>query len=440
MLSIKSFVAKGIDKPPSSPSVCGLDAEMSSRIFFLSRSGIQSTTRIIPHFLFFLRWITDLYLKPPRIQYPLENESREREMDNHCEFYLLGNVSTKHLGCGGNVIHSHLTVDRNRRNKPLTGRIDRKSIIVLLLLLSGDTELNPGPITTRLMLSHLAKPSNVVANDAEEASVAAGPCRSYAKNISSPPMPAPTCSSPHELTCDPAVGGTTEDFTPNIGAVGGPEMEEDCSDTGEDSGSAADGVTASDDSLATIKVGSAEVLLTSPETLRVIVASPGPPTAYTGFGGLFVDPWSLFSTSPKSAKTTPTPTTVPTWPPLPLFNHAAPPSPGRRTMGLSPSPPPPSLATETSITTNTPPSSGQYFSPTDSDVLFGSGGLHIIHLNVNSLSGNKLDQIREMFHNNKIPRTIVNVVPILPMKPLRDVHKPTLGCLLQNSSQKEKRR
>ncbi|XP_054653319.1 phospholipase B1, membrane-associated isoform X2 [Dunckerocampus dactyliophorus] len=32
---------------------------------------------------------------------------------------------------------------------------------------------------------------------------------------------------------------------------------------------------------------------------------------------------------------------------------------------------------------------------------------------------------------NKIPRTIVNVVQILPMKPLRDVHKPTLGCQLQ---------
>ncbi|XP_061742758.1 phospholipase B1, membrane-associated-like isoform X1 [Nerophis ophidion] len=32
---------------------------------------------------------------------------------------------------------------------------------------------------------------------------------------------------------------------------------------------------------------------------------------------------------------------------------------------------------------------------------------------------------------DQIPRTIVNVVQILPMKPLRDVHKPTLGCQLQ---------
>ncbi|XP_077395763.1 phospholipase B1, membrane-associated-like isoform X2 [Festucalex cinctus] len=31
----------------------------------------------------------------------------------------------------------------------------------------------------------------------------------------------------------------------------------------------------------------------------------------------------------------------------------------------------------------------------------------------------------------QMPRTIVNVVQILPMKPLRDVHKPTLGCRLQ---------
>ncbi|XP_061771923.1 uncharacterized protein si:ch211-40k21.5 isoform X1 [Nerophis ophidion] len=131
------------------------------------------------------------------------------------------NSSAKHLGFGGNVIHSCLTADRNRRNKPLT-----------------------------------------------------------------------------------AVGGTTEDFTPIIGAVGGPETEEDSSDTGEDSGSSADGVMAFDDTLAAItKVGSAEVLLTSPETLRVITASPGPPTAYTGFRGLFVNTWSLFSTAPKPAKT-----------------------------------------------------------------------------------------------------------------------------------------
>ncbi|XP_039992933.1 phospholipase B1, membrane-associated isoform X2 [Xiphias gladius] len=32
---------------------------------------------------------------------------------------------------------------------------------------------------------------------------------------------------------------------------------------------------------------------------------------------------------------------------------------------------------------------------------------------------------------NNIPRTIVNVVQILPMKPLREVQKPTLGCQLQ---------
>ncbi|XP_070698559.1 phospholipase B1, membrane-associated [Pempheris klunzingeri] len=34
---------------------------------------------------------------------------------------------------------------------------------------------------------------------------------------------------------------------------------------------------------------------------------------------------------------------------------------------------------------------------------------------------------------NEIPRTIVNVVQILSMKPLRDVQKPTLGCQLQKS-------
>ncbi|XP_029981897.1 phospholipase B1, membrane-associated [Sphaeramia orbicularis] len=34
---------------------------------------------------------------------------------------------------------------------------------------------------------------------------------------------------------------------------------------------------------------------------------------------------------------------------------------------------------------------------------------------------------------NEIPRTIVNVVQILTMKPLRDVQRPTLGCQLQKS-------
>uniref|UniRef100_A0A3Q3IN88 Uncharacterized protein n=1 Tax=Monopterus albus TaxID=43700 RepID=A0A3Q3IN88_MONAL len=34
---------------------------------------------------------------------------------------------------------------------------------------------------------------------------------------------------------------------------------------------------------------------------------------------------------------------------------------------------------------------------------------------------------------NEIPRTIVNVVQILSMKPLREVQKPTLGCQLQRS-------
>ncbi|KAF3700779.1 Phospholipase B1, membrane-associated [Channa argus] len=34
---------------------------------------------------------------------------------------------------------------------------------------------------------------------------------------------------------------------------------------------------------------------------------------------------------------------------------------------------------------------------------------------------------------NELPRTIVNVVQILSMKPLREVQKPTLGCLLQKS-------
>ncbi|KAF3845113.1 hypothetical protein F7725_008276 [Dissostichus mawsoni] len=37
---------------------------------------------------------------------------------------------------------------------------------------------------------------------------------------------------------------------------------------------------------------------------------------------------------------------------------------------------------------------------------------------------------------DKIPRTIVNVVQIFPMKPLRDVQRPTLGCQLQKRLEK----
>ncbi|XP_061835783.1 uncharacterized protein [Nerophis lumbriciformis] len=312
-----------------------------------------------------------------------------RVEDDHCDFYLVGKSSAKHPGFGGNVIHSCLTADRNRRNKSLTGRIDRRSTIFLLLLLSGETELNPGPVTTRLMLSRLAKSSSAVstpmtvANDAKEASLAAGPRRSYAKNISSPPAPALTCSSSPELTCVPVA----EEDSPDTG-------EDTGEDSGEDSGSAADGVMAVDDTLVTSEDG-------SPQTLTDYTAAHGPPAAYTGFRGFFVQPWSLFSASPKPAKTTPSP---PTWaPPSPT-----PGSPITWQMNngpLSPSLKPllPNRELDSTATTNMviPPSSGQYLSPADSDVLFGSSGLHIIHLNVNSLSGTKLDQIREMFHDHK---------------------------------------
>lgn len=36
-----------------------------------------------------------------------------------------------------------------------------------------------------------------------------------------------------------------------------------------------------------------------------------------------------------------------------------------------------------------------------------------------------------VFSTLQVPRMIVNVVQILPMQTLREVHKPTPGCLLQ---------
>lgn len=42
-------------------------------------------------------------------------------------------------------------------------------------------------------------------------------------------------------------------------------------------------------------------------------------------------------------------------------------------------------------------------------------------------------QPMNLMHWFQVPRTIVNVVQILRMKPLREVQRPTLGCQLQKS-------
>ncbi|XP_061922711.1 uncharacterized protein LOC133662614 [Entelurus aequoreus] len=273
---------------------------------------------------------------------------------------------------------------------PLTGRIDRKSIILLLLLLSGDTELNPGPATTRLMLSRLAKTSNATASVAIEANSATG-------------------SSQLKLTCAPTVGGSAEDFAPFIDTVGGSAaaVEDDpVIREGSDSAAVNDAAAAVDGDPDIGDCGElhemAGVHATSP---RSRTAEDAP---YTGFRGAFTQTFSLFSfslSSKKPAKRKPNPSpSNPTWPPPP--SPSPPPfSPSPftwRTTNMPLSPLSPCSSTATAIITNN--FSGQYHNTADSDALFGSSGLHIIHLNVNSLSGAKLDQIREMFLNTKVKK------------------------------------
>ena len=106
--------------------------------------------RIFLHFLLFLLWITDSYLNSSWNQHQMDRERYVGEQnESHNDFYLHNATASKHLGFGSVAIHTTLTSNPKRKNKAPAGRLDRRTIILLCLLLSGDVELNPGPSPTR---------------------------------------------------------------------------------------------------------------------------------------------------------------------------------------------------------------------------------------------------------------------------------------------------
>ena len=108
------------------------------------------SARIFAHFLLFILWCTDSYLNSPRNLHQIESENYVREQkDSHNVFYLHSGTERKHLGFGTATIYSTLTSNPDRKNKPLSGRFDRRTLIFLYLLRSGDIHQNPGPVTTR---------------------------------------------------------------------------------------------------------------------------------------------------------------------------------------------------------------------------------------------------------------------------------------------------
>ena len=106
--------------------------------------------RIFFNFLFILMWAKDSYLNSPLNLHQMEKETIVRERsETHNGFYLMKGSQQKHLGFGKTAIFTSLTANPARRYKPPYGKLDRKAIIYLCLLLSGDIESNPGPVTTR---------------------------------------------------------------------------------------------------------------------------------------------------------------------------------------------------------------------------------------------------------------------------------------------------
>ena len=110
--------------------------------------------RILAQFVLFLLWITDSYLNSPWTLHQIDSERYVLEKkDSHNEFYLHNGTGAKHLGFGKVAIHTTLTSNPKRKNKDPAGRLDRRTIILLFLMLSGDVELNPGPLTKEQQLS-----------------------------------------------------------------------------------------------------------------------------------------------------------------------------------------------------------------------------------------------------------------------------------------------
>ena len=126
---------------------------------FSRRSSFTTfSARILPHFVLFLVWITDLYYRSPQILTQLESESfvREKYGERHSDFYLNRGESNKGPSFSVEALRT-LVRNPDRKNVPPKGRLDRGSLILLCLLLSGDVELNPGPVFTRRMAREARK-------------------------------------------------------------------------------------------------------------------------------------------------------------------------------------------------------------------------------------------------------------------------------------------
>ena len=118
--------------------------------------------RILVNFLLFLLWITDAYLNPPWTIHQIDTERYVLEKkDSHNEFYVNNGTNTKQLGFGKVLIHTTLTSDPKRKNKSPAGKLDRRTIILLFLMLSGDVELNPGPLPTKQTTTEMSNNGKV---------------------------------------------------------------------------------------------------------------------------------------------------------------------------------------------------------------------------------------------------------------------------------------
>ena len=80
-----------------------------------------------------------------------ENYVRDGE-ESRSVFFLHVGSEPKHPGFGKLTVLATLLLTKN---KPQIGRMDRRSIIYFILLLSGDIEVNLGPVVTRQAAARL---------------------------------------------------------------------------------------------------------------------------------------------------------------------------------------------------------------------------------------------------------------------------------------------
>lgn len=283
---------------------------MSGRTFSLSSNLLLSLLWITGTYLSSTRISTDSpWISPLNTKHMDTERSQHENMEYHSDFYLHNGSATKHPGYGSATIHSTLTSNPGRKNKPPTGKMNRRSMIFLFLLLSGDIEVNPGPVTTRRM-----------ARVAAEQSVASG-------------------------------NGDASETTTLF-----------------------------------LATASAEAGSTSRATEVNIAAKPDPLEA-------------VFGETPWNTPMNPAAVTHP-----PPDDHDASPSPPKPLSNRNYLTPADTLSCPPSPCSTFPGLNENYLNPANMYTIFEKSGIHMIHLNVNSLighSGAKLEQIREMFRDCK---------------------------------------